>query len=96
MAINSFVVNSANDVWAATSYSSFIRDDMLELGIETVESFRGKGLAQHVCSALIDYCVKNNYEPIWACRKENIGSYKLAQKLDFEPTKEILYYRLSK
>ncbi|MBI5540711.1 MAG: GNAT family N-acetyltransferase [Bacteroidia bacterium] len=81
---------------ASTVYSSFIHDDKLEFGIETVAEFRGKGLAQYTCSALIDYCIENNYEPIWACRLENLGSYKLAQKLGFVPVREIPYYRLSK
>lgn len=81
---------------ASTAYSAFIHDNKLELGIETVEEFRGKALAQYTCSALIDYCLENNYEPIWACRLENIGSYKLAIKLGFEPTITIPYYRLSK
>lgn len=81
---------------ASTVYSSFIHDKKLEFGIETIEEFRGKGLAQYTCSALIDYCIENNYEPIWACRLENSASYRLAQKLGFEPVLEIPYYRLSK
>jgi len=80
---------------ASTAYSAFIHDDQLELGIETVESCRGKGFAIQTCSALIDYCLDNNYEPVWACRLENIGSYKLAQKLGFEPTIYIPFYRLN-
>lgn len=78
------------------SFSSYKFGDQLELGIETNPEFRGKGLAEIVCSALIDYCLEKNYEPIWACRKENIGSYKLALKLGFQPTLELPYYRLSK
>lgn len=81
---------------ASTAYSAFIHDDKLEIGIETVAEFRGKGFAQYTCSSLIDYCVENRYEPIWACKLENIGSYKLAQKLGFEPSSEIFFYRLSK
>lgn len=81
---------------ASTAYSAFILDDKLELGIETVEEFRGKGLAYDACAALIDYCLENNYEPVWACRLENTGSYKLALKLGFEPSAEIPYYRLCK
>lgn len=84
-----------NNKLASTAYSSFIIDDKFELGIETVEEFRGKGFAEITCSALIDYCIENNYEPIWACRLENIGSYRLAQKIGFEPFVEIPYYRLS-
>lgn len=79
----------------STAYSSFIIDNELELGIETVEGFKGKGFAINTCSSLIDYCIDNNYEPIWACRLENTGSYKLAQKLGFEPTIYIPYYRLN-
>ena len=81
---------------ASTAYSAFIHDNKLELGIETIEEFRGKGFAQFTCSALTDYCIENGFEPIWACRLENYGSYKLAQKLGFEPTFKIPYYRLSK
>ena len=80
---------------AATSFSSFVVPGKLELGIETLPEFRGLGLAEKVCSALIDYCLEKNLEPIWACRLENTGSYKLAQNLGFRPVLEIPYYRLS-
>lgn len=85
-----------NGKLASTAYSSYIHDDKFELGIETVEEFRGKGFAEYTCSAIIEYCLENNYEPIWSCRLENIGSYKLAQKIGFIPSAEIPYYRLSK
>jgi GNAT superfamily N-acetyltransferase len=81
---------------ASTAYTSYIHGDQLELGIETVSEFRGRGFAEHTCSALIDYCIENNYEPVWSCRLENIGSYKVAQKIGFIPSAEIPYYRLSK
>lgn len=83
------------DELACTAYASFIMDNFLELGMETIPQFRGKGLAQYTCSKLIDYCLENDYEPIWACRLENTGSYKLAQKLGFEDALHIPYYRLS-
>jgi GNAT superfamily N-acetyltransferase len=81
---------------AATAYSAFIHDEKLELGIETIPEFRGRGYARLVCSALIDYCIENHYDPVWSCRLENTGSYRLAMKLGFEVTAEIPYYRLSK
>jgi len=83
------------DKLTSTAYASFIHDDKLELGIETIEEFRGKGFAWHACAALIDHCIETNFEPVWACRLENMGSYKLALKLGFEPSAEIPYYRLS-
>jgi GNAT superfamily N-acetyltransferase len=80
---------------ASTAYSAFIHDRQLELGIETIEAYRSKGFAQYACVALIDYCLENNYEPVWSCRLENTASYKLAQKLGFEPFRQFPYYRLS-
>ncbi|MFT3738576.1 MAG: GNAT family N-acetyltransferase [Breznakibacter sp.] len=79
---------------ASTAFTAYRDGDKLEIGIETIEEFKGKGAAQYACSALIDYCLANGYEPIWSCRKENAGSYLLAQKLGFEPTSERPYYRL--
>lgn len=83
------------DELAAMSFSSYWFDNDFEIGIETKEKFRGKGFAELVCRAIIDYCVENKYEPIWSCRLENTGSYKLAQKLGYEPTLYLPYYRLS-
>lgn len=83
------------DELAAMSFSSYWFGNDFEMGIETKEKFRGKGFAELVCRAIIDYCVENKYKPIWSCRLENTGSYKLAQKLGYEPTIYLPYYRLS-
>jgi RimJ/RimL family protein N-acetyltransferase len=84
------------DQLTTTAYSAFIHDDKLELGIETLPEFRGKGFARLTCAALIDYCLENHFEPVWACKLENTGSYLLSQKLGFEPHIEMPYYRLSR
>lgn len=78
----------------STAYSAYIHHRQLELGIETVDAYRGKGFAWRTCAALIDYCLENDYEPVWSCRLENKGSYLLAQKLGFEPTITCPYYQL--
>jgi GNAT superfamily N-acetyltransferase len=83
-----------NGKLASTAYSAYVHENYLELGIETVEEYRGNGLAQYACSALIDYCLENDLEPVWSCRFENTNSYKLAQKLGFEPIPKRSYYRL--
>ena len=79
---------------ASTAFSACIHDNYLELGVETRDGYRGKGLAEYVCSALIDYCLQNNFEPVWSCRFENTASYNLAQKLGFEPISKRTYYKL--
>jgi len=85
-----------NKQLATTAFSSCKIDNILEIGIETVDEFRKKRFAEIACSALIDYCIENNYEPIWSCRLENTASYKLAEKVGFEVAYKRPYYRLSK
>lgn len=80
---------------ASFSFAAFRTATRLEIGIETAEKHRGKGCALSVSSALIDYCLEHNLEPVWACRLENQGSYHLAQKLGFQPTVTLPYYRLA-
>ena len=80
---------------ASTAYSAFVHEDKLEIGIETVEKYRGFGFAELTCCKLIDYCLERELIPVWSCRFENTASYKLAQKLGFEPTLMIPFYRLS-
>ncbi|MFC2137388.1 GNAT family N-acetyltransferase [Bacteroidota bacterium] len=80
---------------ASTAYSAYVHDDMFELGIETMAEYRGKGYAKYVCSALIDYALERNLIPVWSCRKENVESFSLAQKLGFEPTLFLPYYTIN-
>jgi hypothetical protein len=80
---------------ASVAYSAFVHEDMLEIGIETVEKYRGFGYAELTCCMLIDYCLERELIPVWSCRFENTASYKLAQKLGFEPIRMIPFYRLS-
>lgn len=83
-----------NGKLVSTAFSAFIFDSMLEIGIETSKDYVGKGFALQSCSALIDYCLANKLEPVWGCKLENQGSFKLAQKLGFEPTLYIPFYKL--
>lgn len=80
---------------ASIAFSSVINSKYLELGIETKEQFRGENFAYKACSALLDYCLEKSLEPIWACRKSNTGSYKLAEKLGFEESLNTPYYKLN-
>jgi GNAT superfamily N-acetyltransferase len=79
---------------AATAFSAYRTEDQLEIGIESFEGYRGKGYALLAASRLIDYCLEHGLEPVWACRLENVGSYRLAQRLGFEPSLMLPYYRL--
>jgi GNAT superfamily N-acetyltransferase len=79
---------------AATAFSAFIHGTQLEIGIETAPDFRGRGCAALVCRRLIDYCLKRELEPVWSCRLSNLASMRLAQRIGFEPIRELPYFRL--
>lgn len=83
-----------NEQVVATAFSSFMHDNMLELGIETNVEFRKRGFASLVAARLIDYCMQNELEPVWACRRDNFASYHLAIRLGFEPIACLPFYFL--
>ena len=80
---------------AATAFSAFVHENRLEIGIETVEKYRGNGYAELVCCKLIDECLESGFLPVWSCRSENTASVQLARKLGFETTLSFPFYRLS-
>ncbi len=76
------------------AFSAYIKNNELEIGVETASSCRGKGFAILSCHALINYCLENGFTPVWSCRKENACSFKLAQKLGFRISGTYPYYSL--
>lgn len=78
----------------STAFSAFVAPGILELGIETMDGYRGNGYAEQVCRALIEHCLENHLEPVWSCRLENTGSFNMARKLGFEPTIYVPFYKL--
>lgn len=80
---------------ASTAFTSYRIGDQLEIGIETMEKYWGRGFAFWVCATLIDHCLENHLRPDWTCRLENTGSYILAQRLGFVSTRYLPYYQLA-
>ncbi|MGO0062997.1 GNAT family N-acetyltransferase [Brevibacillus fluminis] len=81
-----------DDQIVSASFASYIVDDQLELGVETTAAFRKKGYSVYAASALVSYCLANGYQPLWACRRENIGSSRLAERLGFVPASYHPYF----
>ena len=89
-----FTVLAEDNTPASTAFASFVIGNKLEIGIETNENMRGAGYGTKAGAALIEYCLKNDFEPVWSCHSGNIKSRKLAEKLGFEEIRRIPYYRL--
>ena len=83
-----------NDQPVASAFSAFVHENMLEMGMETHAKMRNRGFAKIVCTRLIDYCLANSLEPVWACKSGNKKSYNLAGKLGFESHQLLPYYQV--
>ena len=76
------------DTPAAWAFSAAVSDDEIDIGVETLERFRGKGLAAAAASEMIRFSLAAGKKPVWACHAGNIGSQKVAEKLGFEKVGE--------
>ncbi|HRZ96390.1 MAG TPA: GNAT family N-acetyltransferase [Paludibacter sp.] len=84
-----------NNQAVSTAFAAYLLDKVLEIGIQTVDGHYGKEYSAISCCKLIDYCLENELEPVWACKGDNIGSIKLAQKLGFEKARTGPYYKIN-
>lgn len=78
----------------AIAFVSYRWGDEVEIGVETFEHARRRGLGRAVVECMIGQVLRANLNPVWSCRLENTASYILAHKLGFLPSREIPYYRL--
>jgi hypothetical protein len=78
----------------SSCFTAFVQGNWFEIGIESNPQFRTRGYAALAARTFIDYCLQNQREPVWSCRQENVGSYKLALKLGFELVHQQPYYAL--
>ena len=69
---------------AAWAFSSAVSDLEIDIGIETLEDFRGKGLASVVAGKMAEYVLSIGKKPTWACHGGNIASQKTAERTGFK------------
>ena len=78
-----FVITKDNEP-AAWAFSAAVSDTEIDIGVETVEKYRGRGLSVIVTSNMADAVLKLGKNPVWACDSNNIASQKVAHKAGFE------------
>ncbi len=52
---------------AAWAFSAAVSDTQIDIGVETVERFRGNGLAAAVANEMVKYALSVGKKPVWAC-----------------------------
>lgn len=74
---------TCQDKPCAWAFSAAVGGDETDIGVETAEDFRRKGLAYTAAAAMVKDILESRRKPVWACHANNAGSAKLAEKLGF-------------
>ena len=82
-----------NDEVAAVAFSAAVSSRQIDIGIETKESHRRKGLAVIVAKKMAEYVLSIGKEPVWDCDAANAGSRATAERAGFEVVLQYAYYK---
>ncbi|NLV91731.1 MAG: GNAT family N-acetyltransferase [Firmicutes bacterium] len=61
----------------------FMKDVVVEMGINTLPEYPRQGLAKTVTGALIKYLLERGRVPLWSCSSDKFASQGLAASLGF-------------
>ena len=75
---------------AAWAFSAAVSSSEIDIGVETSENYRGRGLAAAAAKMMIKYAFDVGKFPVWACHCNNTASKRLAEKIGFVKTSECL------
>ena len=73
---------------AAWAFSAAVSNSEIDIGVETSENYRGRGLAATVAKMMIKYAFGAGKSPVWACHCNNTSSKRLSEKIGFVKTSE--------
>ena len=79
---------------AAVAFSAAVSSRQVDIGIETKEAHRRKGLAAVAAKQMVSYVRSVGKEPVWDCDQANAGSKATAEKVGFEVMAEHAYYKV--
>lgn len=72
----------------------YMRDEVQEIGINTLEMYKGNGYATDVCIACAREIIKSGKCPQWSTTVDNIASQKLAKRIGFIRFADVLTMNL--
>lgn len=78
----------------STSFSAFVSNNKIDIGIETAPEYRGRGYGRIIAAVMVERCLGKGLEPVWCCRQDNVNSFSLAKKLGFEDSLYVPMYCL--
>ena len=69
---------------AAIAFTPELTERHADVGVATLEGFRGQGLATATASLLIRRIRESGLVPVWSAGEDNHASLRIARKLGFE------------
>jgi len=79
---------------AAVAFSAAVSSRQIDIGIETKEAHRRKGLAVVAAKKMAEYVLNVGKEPVWDCDAANAGSRATAERAGFEVVSEYAYFKV--
>lgn len=73
-------------------YAVYETETLWDISIDTLENYRGRGLAGACCRFLIDHMARHGKEPVWGALEQNVASRKMAEALGFTPVDELTVF----
>ena len=86
-----FCIMHGNEA-ASWAFSSAVSSEETDIGIETAEAYRHRGLALAAAAAMIREILPDR-RPTWTCQRSNHGSARTAEKLGFVRTADCMLIR---
>jgi GNAT superfamily N-acetyltransferase len=74
-----------SDLPVAFCYTASETETLWDVSIDTLEPWRGRGLARACCEFLISHMARHGKSPVWGALEQNAPSMKLAERLGFLP-----------
>jgi GNAT superfamily N-acetyltransferase len=66
-------------------YAASETETLWDISIDTLEPWRGRGLARACCELLISHMAGHGKSPVWGAMEQNTASMKMAERLGFRP-----------
>ncbi len=79
---------------ASVAFSAAISSEQVDIGIETAEAHRRKGLAVIAAKKMVAYVKSIDKEPVWDCNVANVGSRRTAENVGFRIMAEHAFYKV--
>lgn len=73
-------------------YAGAITETLWDVAIDTLPEHRRQGYAALCAAHMIRHMQGQGKQPVWAAEEENPASWRLAQKLGFEPVDELVLF----